>query len=121
MQWGPEGGMISGYKCELFNYGSDPIFNVRFAFTVIAFDGTNRLSSENKILLSGQLEGQIAKIDVGKSGSFVFYLRNIWPNIVKFIPPTEVHFDQDGEMVTEKLTTSKNMGEFIFFPSQSGQ
>jgi|GEM_PF-4999883 hypothetical protein len=82
-----------GNKCQLFDYGSGPVFDVNLVFDVstrkvIVNEGGGKQSGDK--IQSGQWIVAIPKIDEGAGNPFVFYFFNrFWPFFVQIdLPPS---------------------------------
>ena len=101
-QFAPPGSAISwtsndnkipafGNKCQVFDYGSGPVFDVNLVFNVSARkvnvnEGGGKSSGD--VIQSGQWIVPIPKIDEGASNPFVFYFFNrFWSSFVQIDQP----------------------------------
>jgi hypothetical protein len=91
--WKDNEGPAFGNKCEVFDYGSGPVFDVNLTFDVstrkvIVNEGGGKSSGDK--IQSGQWIVPIPKIDEGANNPFVFYFFNrFWPLFVQIdLPPS---------------------------------
>jgi hypothetical protein len=80
-----------GYRCQLFNYGTSPIFDVTLTFNVSLLsvktnDGGGKQS--DKVVATDKIMVLIAKVDQGAENAFVFYFFNRFSPYFLQIDPT---------------------------------
>ena len=80
--------IATGQKCQLFNYGNGPLFDVMITFDVVLREVVKHTdgggSNSGAILQSGKWNLDVPKIDEGRSNPFEFYFFNrMWPYFIQ--------------------------------------
>jgi hypothetical protein len=77
---------ITAYRCEITNYGNDPLFDLQMALDLIFYEaipvpGQKDAKGQGKIKLHREWNVLIQKIDSGRENSFKFYILNHQPDL----------------------------------------
>jgi hypothetical protein len=107
-----------GHKCQLFNYGSGPVFDVALAFDVVVRQDIANDSGHigGEIVQSGQWTVPIPKVDQGVSNPFVFYFFNpLWRYFIQIDPTPSATFirSNEAERQTIKVISSTHQPIFL--------
>ena len=99
---------LTAYRCVLTNYGTVPLFNVRFD-PIMTFrpliprkDNPN-VGDSGPVSLSRAWPLFIGKIDAGSANAFVFYIFNTTVNFVDAVVPDAGTAEVFGETGTKPL------------------
>jgi hypothetical protein len=101
-----------GEKCELFNYGSGPIFDVVLTFDVALQNAIPQGSGSQtggEIAGTGKWIVPISKVDEGRSNPFEFYFFNrYWPYFIQINPTPSATFirSSNADRQTVKVISS---------------
>ncbi len=111
-----------GYKCQLFDYGSGPIFDVRLIFDVLVKKAVKNDggATSGDIIKTTQWGAYIPKVDQGPEKPFVFYLFNrFWPNFVQINMPPKATYIKDSKSDRASIDVLGNSyGQPIFLNPQ---
>lgn len=123
----PEKQFDVGYRCQVFDYGSEPLFDVRLNFDVsirkvVKGDGGSQSGGET--IASTQWTATFPKIDQGADKPFVFYFYNRFlPYFVQInLPPSSASFVRSSSSEREQVAVLGNSyGQPIFLNPQNVQ
>jgi hypothetical protein len=119
LKWSADDKLAAGEKCQLFNYGTGPIFNVLLTFDValrnVINNGGGAINTSD-LVESGQWQLPISKIDEGRSNPFEFYFLNrAWPYFIQISPTPSVSFlKNNGGQRLSAVVISAERNNLIF-------
>jgi hypothetical protein len=95
----PDKKVYFGYRCQITNYGSVPVFRIRVSIPIKLFDiipdpkDNSRQTSAKEPRISGDLPLLIQKIDAGPEHAFTFFIFNLTPMFGTATFPSNVMAD----------------------------
>lgn len=101
----PDRPYLWGYRCQVFNYGDAPVFNIEVELQEV-FREITRDPSQPDSMKSGEIKVarkwpiQIDKIDIGPGNPFTFYIYNMSETMVMVSVPDVVTLQTDGNNKT---------------------
>jgi len=124
LNWDIGWGVPSAHVCEVYNYGSAPIFAVMIAFKIEyrANEKTENGSRAGEIVSSQDFTVRINKLDPGKDSPFVFYAynqSNYWAYVA---PPENAEFSlaEQQERRAAKVMLPQQFWTLTLPPYQRG-
>lgn len=120
---------LSTYKCEVTNYGKEPVANVTLAptltFRKAIAQGNGQINSGD-VTLSRNWPILIRKIDPGKADSFVFYTVNEYNHFLRVTFPTVATIAVMGDVGSQSVPLTHSaldiieLGPFVMGSQVSG-
>jgi hypothetical protein len=136
-QFGPPGGelrwsndgkaFVDGHKCQLFNYGNGPLFDIVLTFDVALREVVKNVGggeSTGKILENGKWIADIPKLDEGRTNPFEFYFFNrFWPYFIQIDPTPSATFirSNDAARQTVNVISSAHNQPIFLNPAEIKQ
>lgn len=107
---------LSAYKCEVTNYGKEPVANVSLTphLTIRkAIAQENGQINSGDVTISRDWPILIRKIDPGKGDSFIFYAVNEYEHFLRVTFPTVATISVMGDVRTQSVPLTHSGLDFI--------